>query len=140
MMKKNNQTGFSMIELLLVVAIVAIVSAIAVPNFLRAKVAAENAAAISDLRRMSSEQVAFYTQRQRYARLDELNAQTNGTLGTWNAPYINRGNYTYSLNPSTPTNAQLVSEYNLIATRSSLLPEPYVFSVDQTGIITQITP
>ncbi len=139
-MKKNNQTGFSLIELLLVVAIVGIISAIAVPNFLRAKVAAENAAAISDLRRMSSEQIAFYTQKQRYARLDELNAQTNGTLGTWNAPYINRGNYTYSLNPATPTNAQLVSAYNLIATRSSVLPEPYVFSVDQTGIITQITP
>jgi len=43
--------GFSLIELLVVVAVILIIAAIAIPNFLRAKMAANESATVSSIRR-----------------------------------------------------------------------------------------
>src|ERR1039457_1860992 len=48
--------GFSLIELLIVVAIILIIAAIAIPNFLRSRVAANQASAIESLRVISTAQ------------------------------------------------------------------------------------
>lgn len=139
-MKKKIQNGFSLIELLLVVTIIGIISAIALPNLFRGKLAAENASAISTLRIIHGEQITFFAQKNRYARLDELNAQRNGSLGIWTAPDLRVGNYNYRMNPSTPTDIELQTEYIIVATRTSSSPEPYLITVNQTGIITQVSP
>lgn len=52
-------TGFSVIELLIVVAIVAVIAAIAIPNLLRSKVAANEASAIGSLRGIMSAEAAY---------------------------------------------------------------------------------
>jgi len=54
--------GFSLIELLIVVAIILIIAAIAIPNLLRARMAANEAAAISTLRNINSSQVVYYSE------------------------------------------------------------------------------
>jgi type IV pilus assembly protein PilA len=51
--------GFSLIELLIVVAIILIIAAIAIPNLLRSRMQANQAAAVSTLRNINNSQAAY---------------------------------------------------------------------------------
>lgn len=53
--------GFSLIELLIVVAIILIIAAIAIPNLMRARIASNESAAASQLRTLNTAEVSYVT-------------------------------------------------------------------------------
>ncbi len=58
-MRNTKQAGFSLIELLIVVAIILIIAAIALPNLLIARMSANEASAVQSLRTIQSAETAY---------------------------------------------------------------------------------
>jgi len=55
----KNRNGFSLVELLLVVAVILIISAIAIPNFLRSRLRANEASAVASMRLINTAAVTY---------------------------------------------------------------------------------
>ena len=90
-MKKNNEKGFSLVELLVVVIIIAIVAAIAIPNLLASRRAANEASAVNSLRTIHSAEITYFATQV---------SPTYGTLAALNAAGLIDSNFTGSAQKS----------------------------------------
>jgi len=129
--------GFSLIELLIVIAIILIIAAIAVPKLDKARMHTQEMAAITQIRTIQTAQTQYYSQFGTYAKtLAELGPPSSGTAGPTAADLIpgdlSRGEktgYRFVVQPSATgytVNADPVS-FNGSGRRT--------FFSDQTGVI-----
>lgn len=139
LMNKKREYGFSLIELLLVVTILAIVAALAIPSLMKAARATENGAVWSIMRTISSSQASFFAQNNRWARITEINDRTGNTLGVNVGDKMIRGKFTYEMFPQpNPTDENLRQEYMITAVRMD--DTIYKFELNQSGEIEQVLP
>lgn len=140
---KKNERGFSIIELLVVVAVVGIIASLAVPHLQRALRATENGNMFATLRTIGSTQVNFFSQNNRFARITEINNLLSSSVGTQIGNEVHRGKFVLAMVPASPppTDLELRTGYTITATRDvegeGVI---YVYSLSQSGEIRQIMP
>jgi type IV pilus assembly protein PilA len=89
MINFRKRRGFSLIELLIVIAIILIIITIAVPNLTKARMHAQETAAIAAIKTIHTAQVQYYSTYGKYATtLAELGPPTSGTANASAADVI----------------------------------------------------
>jgi prepilin-type N-terminal cleavage/methylation domain-containing protein len=62
----KSQKGFTLIELMIVIAIIGILAAIAIPQFTKYRARAQNSAATSDMRNLRTDMESYYAEYMEY--------------------------------------------------------------------------
>jgi len=100
----QKQKGFTLIELMVVVAIIGILASISIPNFLRYQARSRQAEARTNLGAIYVTEIAYFGESGRYGSFDEIgyglagaanrytyrSPATGGAAGSTNADYIDR--------------------------------------------------
>ena len=142
-MKKRKQTGFSLIELLIVVAIILIIAAIAIPNLMASRMAANESAAAQDLRTIMTGEVTYTTTYNIGFSASLANLGGSGAVTSTSAQLIDttiaagtKSGYSFVY---VPTNIDAASHYNGFTLNANpQLPGSSgrrFFFIDQTGVI-----
>ena len=152
-MKKGAQ-GFSLIELLIVVAIILIIAAIAIPNLLRSRIAANQASAVGSLRTLNTAEIDYsttygtgYT-----ATLGDLGPPTSGNPGATSAGLIDsvlsggsaaattsvKSGYKFTYSCGTADPSGRINTYSITATPTTVgTTGTNYYYTDQSAVIRQ---
>src|SRR5215210_4821230 len=126
---RQSERGFSLIELLVVVVIIGIIAAIAIPFFERAKQPANAASAISSLRLIHSGEASYRTLNGRYADIPTLGS--TGYLDDGRLRNGQKSNYSFIATPD----ADPTLNYEATATPDYQPATSQHYFVNATGVI-----
>jgi prepilin-type N-terminal cleavage/methylation domain-containing protein len=141
-MKKRSEHGFSIVEVLVVCAIIGIIAALALPFLQKAIIATENGSTFATMRSISSTQMSYFGSRNRFGRLTEINNIMSNAIGTPSGNEVTRGKFVFSMAPDpNPTDTQLRDSYRIVA-RREVTGEGvvYQYELSESGEIRQILP
>jgi prepilin-type N-terminal cleavage/methylation domain-containing protein len=101
--KTNRKSGFTLVEIMIVVAIIGLLAAIAIPNFVKARGTAQKNACINNLRQIdgAKEQWALETKKKSGDTTDD--AAVNGYIKGGAPKCPASGTYTYGAVDTAPT-------------------------------------
>lgn len=140
-MNDKRERGFSMVELLVVVVVIGIIAALAVPALQKAIRAAENGTTFATLKTVASTQAGFYSQNNRFGRLVEINNLLSSSVGTQSGNDVQRGKFVISMVPPVPTDVELRDRYTITATRNVVGEGvTYIYEITEAGQVRQIEP
>ena len=137
---RTKQKGFSLIELLIVVAIILIIAAIAIPNLLRSKIAANQASAVGSLRTLNTSCIAFSTSYGQFpAALTNLGPVASGsTASSTSADLIDsvlsagtKSGYTFVYTAGNANQSYTITATPITAATTG----QNMYFTDQTGVI-----
>jgi len=147
-MRNNKQKGFSLIELLIVVAIILIIAAIAIPNLLRSKMAANEASAVATLRTYNTAIVSFQTTYGTDPATDLTQLGPSATPSSTAADLVDnllgaanptKSGYGFTFVPGAAASG-IVSTYTIVAAPlTQNVTGQRQFFTDQSGVIRQTT-
>ena len=145
-MKKNTK-GFSLIELLIVVAIILIIAAIAIPNLLRSRIAANQASAVGSLRTLNTSEVTYsstfnvgFTYSLAYLAPDASgNPPTSTAAGLIDSVLAvgAKSGYSFTYTPGASDSTGRINTYSFTAVPITSSTGTNYYFTDQSGVIRQ---
>jgi type IV pilus assembly protein PilA len=145
-MKKSTK-GFSLIELLIVVAIILIIAAIAIPNLLRSRIAANQASAVGSLRTLNTAEITYastynsgYSGAMAYLGPPAAGANPTSVLAGLIDSVLSSGDksgYSFAYSAGTADASGRINTYSFTAVPISSNTGTNSYYTDQSGVIRQ---
>jgi prepilin-type N-terminal cleavage/methylation domain-containing protein len=139
--------GFSLIELLIVVAIILIIAAIAIPNFLRSRVAANQSSAVASLHTLDTAEVTYsstygsgFSSSMLYLAPPSAGANASSTAAGLIDSILASGlksGYTFTYSAGAIDISGRISTFSFVAVPINSLMGTNSYYTDQSGVLRQ---